>query len=86
MILIGVTLPQIFRRKKHTLEGKKQFKELKFKTNVQKPTYKLDHIVLERYPTFDKALDDLDDALSAMFLYASLPNVARIDAGKQSIR
>ncbi|KAB7503427.1 Pescadillo-like protein [Armadillidium nasatum] len=72
---------KIFRRKKHTLEGKKQFRELKFKSNLQKPTYKLDHIVLERYPTFDKALDDLDDALSAMFLYASLPNVARIDAG-----
>ncbi|OTF74704.1 pescadillo-like protein, partial [Euroglyphus maynei] len=35
-----------------------------------KPFYKLDHIVKERYPTLIDALRDMDDALSMCFLYA----------------
>lgn len=38
-----------------------------------KPFYKLDHIVKERYPTFVDALRDLDDGLSMLCLYSRFP-------------
>ena len=37
------------------------------------PRYKLDHLVFERYPNFDMALNDMDDALCTVFLFASYP-------------
>ncbi|KAJ1695495.1 hypothetical protein LUZ63_012193 [Rhynchospora breviuscula] len=39
------------------------------------PTYKLDRLILERYPTFVDALRDLDDCLTMVHLFASLPAV-----------
>ncbi|PSN60693.1 hypothetical protein BS50DRAFT_639766 [Corynespora cassiicola Philippines] len=44
------------------------------------PKIKLDHIIKERYPTFVDALRDLDDALSMLFLFASLPSSDHIPA------
>ncbi|CAO1617952.1 unnamed protein product [Parajaminaea phylloscopi] len=38
-----------------------------------KPTYTLDHIIKQRYPTFDEALGDIDDALCMIALFANLP-------------
>lgn len=48
----------------------------------RKPTYKLDRIVLERYPRFVDALRDLDDCLTRVHLFASLSATAHesIDA------
>ncbi|PWN25216.1 hypothetical protein BDZ90DRAFT_223924 [Jaminaea rosea] len=38
-----------------------------------KPQYTLDHIIKERYPTFDEAIGDIDDALCMIALFANLP-------------
>ncbi|KAJ7655121.1 Pescadillo N-terminus-domain-containing protein [Mycena polygramma] len=43
-----------------------------------KPVYRLDHIIKERYPTFIDAVRDIDDALCMAFLFASLPSNARL--------
>ncbi|TFY68356.1 hypothetical protein EVJ58_g1046 [Rhodofomes roseus] len=43
-----------------------------------KPVYRLDHIIKERYPTFIDAVRDIDDALCMIFLFASLPSNARV--------
>lgn len=42
--------------------------------DASKPTYRLDHIIKERYPSFADAVRDLDDALSLIVLFAHLPS------------
>ncbi|KAI0724455.1 Pescadillo N-terminus-domain-containing protein [Cerioporus squamosus] len=43
-----------------------------------KPVYRLDHIIKERYPTFVDAVRDIDDALCMVFLFASLPSDSKV--------
>lgn len=47
----------------------------------RKPTYSLDHVVKERYPTFSDALRDLDDALSLVCLFSTMPRQGRVQPG-----
>ncbi|XP_078523378.1 pescadillo homolog [Lissotriton helveticus] len=42
-----------------------------------KPSYRLDHIIKERYPTFIDALRDLDDALSMAYLFSTFPRTGK---------
>ncbi|XP_068227154.1 pescadillo [Palaemon carinicauda] len=42
------------------------------KLRRNKPTYRIDHLVRERYPTFVDALRDLDDPLTLCFLFSRL--------------
>ncbi|NXO55386.1 PESC protein, partial [Aramus guarauna] len=63
---------KVFVRKLRKAYGKSEWSTVdRLKDN--KPSYKLDHIVKERYPTFVDALRDLDDALSMCFLFSTFP-------------
>ena len=45
-----------------------------------KSHYTLDHVIRERYPTFVDSIRDLDDCLSMLFLFASLPSTTSVPA------
>ncbi|XP_010008274.1 PREDICTED: pescadillo homolog, partial [Nestor notabilis] len=67
---------KVFVRKLRKAYGKSEWSTVdRLKDN--KPTYKLDHIVKERYPTFVDALRDLDDALSMCFLFSTFPRTGK---------
>ncbi|KAF6137007.1 hypothetical protein GIB67_030771 [Kingdonia uniflora] len=53
---------------------------------TRQPTYKLDKILLERFPKFVDALRELDDCLSMVHLFAALPAVEREHIGVNRIR
>ncbi|XP_067680324.1 pescadillo-like [Haliotis asinina] len=71
-----------FRETKHFVKRLKKAIEKKNSNAVRRiranrPKYKLDHIVKERYPTFVDALRDVDDCLSMCALFATFPKSSK---------
>ncbi|XP_048412244.1 pescadillo [Stegostoma tigrinum] len=67
---------KVFVRKLRKAYGKAEWETVQ-RLKENKPVYKLDHVVKERYPTFIDALRDLDDALSMCFLFATFPRTGK---------
>lgn len=61
-----------FMKKFKRLMGRRQ-NNLAKKWEERKPKFTLHHLVRERYPGFDDAVADLDDAVSMIALFQSLP-------------
>ncbi|XP_025092825.1 pescadillo homolog [Pomacea canaliculata] len=66
------------RRLKKAVAKKNRSAAARIRAN--KPSYRLDNIVKERYPSFIDALRDLDDCLSMCFLFATFPATRRTHA------
>uniref|UniRef100_A0ACD5ZZH0 Uncharacterized protein n=1 Tax=Avena sativa TaxID=4498 RepID=A0ACD5ZZH0_AVESA len=62
-------------RKKVKKAFAKKNKDLADRLLNRPPSYKLDRLIIERYPTFIDALRDLDDCLTMVHLFAALPAV-----------
>lgn len=67
---------KVFVRKLRKAYGKSEWNTVE-RLKDNKPNYKLDRIVKERYPTFIDALRDLDDALSMCFLFSTFPRTGK---------
>uniref|UniRef100_A0A3B3QV66 Pescadillo homolog n=1 Tax=Paramormyrops kingsleyae TaxID=1676925 RepID=A0A3B3QV66_9TELE len=67
---------KVFVRKLRKAYGKSEWGGVQ-RLRENKPVYKLDHIVKERYPTFIDALRDLDDALSMCFLFSTFARTGK---------
>ncbi|EGC36815.1 hypothetical protein DICPUDRAFT_87259 [Dictyostelium purpureum] len=70
-ILETIRERKTIKEKEIKLIAKKEVALLK-KLRENRPMISLDHIVKERYPTFEDALKDLDDCLSLIFLFANM--------------
>ena len=64
---------QIYKRKLRKAIVRKDDRKVK-ELKESKPSLNVNHIVKERYHNFDEALKDLDDCLSTLALFSSLPS------------
>jgi pescadillo protein len=65
---------KVFQRKLKRYLGRREWAQVKaLKENDTSSIYSLDHIIRERFPTFVDALRDLDDPLSLVTLFSTLP-------------
>ncbi|XP_063000343.1 pescadillo homolog isoform X2 [Elgaria multicarinata webbii] len=67
---------KVFVRKLRKAYGKSEWNTVE-RLKDNKPGYRLDHVIKERYPTFVDALRDVDDALSMCFLFATFPRTGK---------
>ncbi|XP_028914170.1 pescadillo homolog [Ornithorhynchus anatinus] len=67
---------KVFVRKLRKAYGKSEWNTVE-RLKDNKPSYKLDHIIKERFPTFIDAVRDLDDALSMCFLFSTFPRTGK---------
>ncbi|KAJ1915982.1 mRNA-binding ribosome synthesis protein nop7 [Mycoemilia scoparia] len=68
---------KIFLRKIQKAIGRQEWNEAK-RIEKNRPIYTLDHLVRERYPTFNDALRDIDDAISMLLLFSMMPSTKQI--------
>lgn len=68
-----------FLKRMKKAEGRRDWKKAD-QVRTSKPGYKLDHLVLERFPTFNDALRDLDDALTMVFMFSRIPKSSTVHA------
>ncbi|GAV70232.1 BRCT domain-containing protein/Pescadillo_N domain-containing protein [Cephalotus follicularis] len=66
-----------YRKKINKAKAKKN-KDLLRLLLTRQPTYTLDRLIKERYPTFIDSLRDLDDCLTMVHLFAALPAIDRV--------
>ncbi|PVU97502.1 hypothetical protein BB561_000502 [Smittium simulii] len=71
---------KIFKRKLRRAVRKSEWTKAKILKD-NKPTYNLDHLIIERYPTFVDALRDLDDAISLISLFSIMPSSKKAGNG-----
>lgn len=67
---------KVFVRKLKKAYGKTEWSAVE-RLKENKPTYKLDHIIKERYPSFVDALRDIDDALCMCFLFSTFARTGK---------
>ncbi|KAM6944922.1 pescadillo [Lycodopsis pacificus] len=67
---------KVFVRKLKKAYGKTEWTAVE-RLKENKPAYKLDHIVKERYPSFIDALRDIDDALCMGFLFSTFARTGK---------
>ena len=63
---------QIYKRKLQKAISKKNEEKIK-RIKETKPRMNIDHVVRERYQNFEDALKDLDDCISSLALFQSMP-------------
>ncbi|TIB81796.1 hypothetical protein E3Q22_00819 [Wallemia mellicola] len=69
-----------FAKKISKAVGRGEYAQAKSIEENKKPEYRLDHIIRERYPTFQSTLNDLPDAISLIMLFSHLPANSKIPA------
>ena len=73
-----------FAKKLSKAIGKQEWSLAKSLQDHHQPVVRLDHIIKQRYPTFNDSLRDVDDALCLLNLFAHLP-VGDGDRGKHLV-
>ncbi|KAI9205545.1 Pescadillo N-terminus-domain-containing protein [Polychytrium aggregatum] len=78
-ILYKLREQKTFAKKLTKLISKKEWSSVD-RLREQKPNYTVNHLIKERYPSFVDAIRDLDDALSMVFLFSTLPAGDKVQA------